>query len=701
MKKFLAYIKSSRSDIVLFAIFLLLLNLVAYRAFVRFDLTSPRSYSLSKASVQTVRTLEEPLSVKVFFSANLPAPYNSVEQYVRDLLTEYKGKANRNFSYEFFDMTKPDNEKIARTYKLNQLQIREVKNNEVGFKQVWMGMVFTYADAVEILDGISSVDGLEYKITTTISNMVATTSTLAGLNGKVTLTLYKTSAMNDLGITDFDKLDTVIRAAYTVVNAKNQNKIDFTVAEPQEADFVPLAQKYGIQAINWDKGEKHGILGLVLEYADTFRVLPVRLVSARDFFGRTVNYVSGLDGLEETLTESLKSLVSKSVEIGYITGHGEWSINDDENGAGQLTSLIGDRYTFKMLNLITDDITPNLTSVVINGSKRTFRDDELYKIDQYLLRGGNIILFLDPVDEVIPEGEARYYQQPSYNPIDTGLAKILDKYGIVFGKNYVLDENCAQQQSQFGTRPAYFVPILETHNFNQKNAISKNLGQSFFMQVSSIDVEGAKNTSGEKVTVLAHSSPKSWLMENNISTNVTFMNPPADRSTMKAENLAVLVEGTFASAFDAKPVVDSATEAEANGDYAITDHLTKSVQGGKILAVGTSKLTRADLLSNDRNPTAPIVQLFVRNVIDYMNGEEELCTMRTKGLSLDVLKDHSARAANIAKYLNEYGLVVLVLIIGLLVWQHRTARRRRIRLVYNPNDSREVTKETADKDGTK
>ena len=80
MKKLLDYLKSPRSDIVLFAVFLLLLNMVAYRAFFRVDLTAPRSYSLSKASIQTVRTLEEPLSVKVFFSKNLPAPYNSVEQ---------------------------------------------------------------------------------------------------------------------------------------------------------------------------------------------------------------------------------------------------------------------------------------------------------------------------------------------------------------------------------------------------------------------------------------------------------------------------------------------------------------------------------------------------------------------------------------------------------------------------------------------
>ncbi|MBQ7159824.1 MAG: Gldg family protein [Treponema sp.] len=679
MKNFIKYIKSSRSDIVLFAIFLLLLNLVAYRAFVRFDLTAPRSYSLSKASIQTVRTLEEPLSVKVFFTSNLPAPYNSVDQYVRDLMTEYKGKANRNFSCEFFDMSKPENETIARTYKLNQIQIREVKNNEVGFKQVWMGMVFTYADTVETLDGITSPEGLEYKITAKINNMISTTSTLAGLNGKVKLTLYKTDAMKDLGIQGFKEMEGAVKKAYTLVNAKNQDKIELEVLDPNFEEAPPLVQKYGLQAISWDKGEKHGVLGLVLEYDNTFRLLPVRL--ERTFFGQ--NVISGLDTLEDTLTESLKSLVSKTVEIGYITGHGEWNINDDDNGSGKFNDLVKDRYSFKLLNLQTDEITPNLTSVVINGPKRAFTDAELYKIDQYLLKGGNLLLFLDPVDEVLPQGEMAYYQQPSYNPIDTGLAKILDKYGIKMGKNYVLDERCYVQTNQmYGKMPVYFVPELQKQNLNQKHVISKNLGYVYFMQASTIDVDDAKAKDSEKVTVLAKSSPNSWLMSGSFHTNPSVLRVPTDKSTLKSENLAVLVEGKFQSAFDAKP-----EDKQEDNTLSVSDHLKESVQSGKIFAVGSSKLTRPQLIANEEQPVA----MFVRNAVDYLNGEEDLCAMRTKGLALNTLNVKSMGLANAAKYFNIYGLVVIVAIIGLIMWQRRNIRRRIIRMTYNPNDSREIS----------
>ena len=76
------------------------------KAFFRCDLTEQKVFSLSKASKELVHNLQEPLSVNVFFSSDLPAPYNSVEQYLRDILIEYKNAGNKNFTYKFYDMNK-------------------------------------------------------------------------------------------------------------------------------------------------------------------------------------------------------------------------------------------------------------------------------------------------------------------------------------------------------------------------------------------------------------------------------------------------------------------------------------------------------------------------------------------------------------------------------------------------------------------
>ena len=688
MKTFIDYLKSPKSDVLLFILVLILANLVGHRAFIRADLTAPQSYSLSEASKQVVQTLEEPLSVKVFFSDNLPAPYNQVSQYIRDLLLEYKAKANRNFSYEFFNMKDNANERIAASYGLNRVQIQQVKNNEVGFTQAWMGMAFDYQDSKEVLDNLTTCDGLEYKITTTISKMISTSSTLAGLKGEVTLTLYASSALAKFNIAGFDQLSDTVRDAYKAVNAKNQNKISFQTIDPASGDVQNLVQTYGIQGLNWTDpatGAGTGALGLVLTHGDSFRLVPLRM--ARTLFGG--NAIVGMDSLEESLEESLKSLVSKTQEIGYITGHGVKALDDEQEGAMRLKALVSDRYSFKEIDLREDDIPAGLASLVVAGPIGTFDDRELYKIDQFLLRGGNLILFLDAFEQHNPEGQMAYYQQPTFTPVSSGLEKILEANGVSLGKNWVLDKNCYVQQSQYapdGKMPIYFAPMLHKSLLSQKSPVTRNLGYVIFLQNSAIDISGALKESGIKTTVLAKSSPSSWLMEKNISANPSFISEPSGEAaaSMKSENLAVLLEGSFKSAFEGNPDAQEAGQDQV----LINEHLPKSVQPGKIFVTGSSALTTGQLI--DESGSQPVA-LFVRNVIDYMNGEEDLCTMRTKGLSLNALKTRSASSATIAKYFNQFGLVLLVILVGFVVWQLRGLKRRNIRMRYDPDDSREIS----------
>ena len=700
MKKFINYLKSPKSDFFLFVLLLILANLVVSRSYFRIDLTAPKSYSLSKGSEQVVKTLEEPLSVKVFFSDNLNAPYSSVYQYIKDILVEYKSAANDNFSYEFVDLKKPENEKLARTYGLNQIQIQELKNNEVGMKRVWMGIVLLYADRIETLDALTSTDGLEYRITTTISNMVSTTSALSGLSGDVKLTLYASKKLADFKIIGFNEMEEEIRKAFNEVNKKNKNRITFASIDPNPAEIPELVEKYGIQSLNWNDpnlGQGTGAVGLVLEYGEKASLFPVKM--AHDFFGR--NMITGLDDLTAQIEESLKSIVSKSQEIGYITGHGELELNE-QSQYGQpsqsvFANLLSDRYTLKEIKLSEEEIPQKYASVIINGPKSSFTDEELYKIDQYVLKGGNLLVFLDPFEEQ----QANPYSQPTYTPINTGLEKNLEKFGVSVGKKYVYDLNCfSQSDRQYGKMQFYIAPMMQKNTLDQKSPITKNLGYVIFFQNAPIDISAAKDNSNAKVTVLAKSSKESWTVESNISPDPRFISVPSDKSTMASENLAVLVEGKFSSAFAGKPAEKqkSDKENEKKSDSAANaissnEHLSKSVQNSKIIVIGSSILggARIPLFSDaqllDAEGKQP-VSMFVRNAVDYLNGEEDLCTMRTKGLSLNTLTVKSAAASTFAKYFNEIGLVVIVAVCGLLVLLKIKAKKRAIRERYNPNDSR-------------
>ncbi|MDO9109110.1 MAG: Gldg family protein, partial [Desulfatirhabdiaceae bacterium] len=72
-----------------YATLVILMNIAGMTLFGRIDLTGNQIYSLSKASREAVKSLSEPLTLHVFFTRNLPAPHNSTERYLHDLLAEY------------------------------------------------------------------------------------------------------------------------------------------------------------------------------------------------------------------------------------------------------------------------------------------------------------------------------------------------------------------------------------------------------------------------------------------------------------------------------------------------------------------------------------------------------------------------------------------------------------------------------------
>lgn len=686
MKKIIQWLKSPKSDTALFLIALLLLNLVSTKLFFRFDLTKQQTFTLSNASKEVIKNLDQPLSVKAFFTDDLPAPQNEVYQYLEDLLGEYKSNGNRNFSYHFFDMKKEENQNLAKNYGLNQVQVQKVGTSEVAFKTAWMSLVITYGDSIKVLDAVSSTSGLEYKITTTISKMISTADTLALLpkDEKLVLTLYNAKKLSSFGISGFNQLEKTVKDAYEKVNKKNLESIVYISTEPNVEEIKSLVNQYGIQDITFEneKGEEdETALGLVLSYKNKFRLIPLSL--RQGIFDSWT--ITGLNNLEETISKSVQSLVSKAQTVGYITGHEEHSLNG--NGANQdpfdssvLNILLSDIYTVQQINLSSSDITPDINCIIINGPKTEYTDDELYKIDQFLMKGGNVIFFAAPLEEI----ENGYQQLPTYAEPITGLEKLLSSYGIVPGKDYVFDNNCYKNTQQGQQTELKWAPIVE--NLDKVNPITKHLGYLIFLQSGSINVENTESNPDIKVTYLAKSSSQSWTKSENIVLYPPYIMPPKNDDEYSAQNLAVLLEGNFNSAF-AEDAAQKNTIENQNANITSNATLKKSVQSGKIAYISSEMVTTPQLM--DENGSSPM-SLFIHNLVDYMNGIPDYCAMRSKGEAIDIMTVKNAKAATFAKLFNQYGLTLLVILIGFIVWRMRQMRRRIIRNRYNPNDSRDL-----------
>ena len=82
---------------------LVVLNIWTSRMFGRIDLTENKVYTLSDVTKEIIRELEEPLTIKAYFTKDLPAPYNNISRYVEDQLAEMKAYGKGKFRFEFLD----------------------------------------------------------------------------------------------------------------------------------------------------------------------------------------------------------------------------------------------------------------------------------------------------------------------------------------------------------------------------------------------------------------------------------------------------------------------------------------------------------------------------------------------------------------------------------------------------------------------
>ncbi|MDO9262987.1 MAG: GldG family protein, partial [Desulfosalsimonadaceae bacterium] len=243
---------------VIYAVVAVLVNLAASTLFFRIDLTENKLYSLSDASRAAVAKLSEPLTINVFFTENLPAPHNSTQRYLRDMLEEYAIFSNKYFNYRFYDVSPQEeggvsdktqeNQKLAENYGIQPVEIRMFEKDEVKFKKAYMGMVMIQGDIIERIPAITSTDGLEYKLTTAIEKLNKKISTLASLPEKIHVKLFMSSSVDAIGpligIKDLPALPETIRQTVEKLNAVNYGQLAFERIDPDtDADIDDLIKQ--------------------------------------------------------------------------------------------------------------------------------------------------------------------------------------------------------------------------------------------------------------------------------------------------------------------------------------------------------------------------------------------------------------------------------------------------------------------------
>ena len=713
---------------ILYVFVIVLINIVSITLFFRIDMTKDKIYSLSQASKDVVATLSEPLSIKVFFSKDLPAPHNNTERYLRDLLEEYSAQGGTYFNYTFYNVTPEDgtltqkadaNRDMARDYGIQPVQIRIMEDDEVKFKNAYMGLVMIHGDLIEKIGAITSTDGLEYQLTTSIQKLNNKISALLRLDEKLNVNMYLSSSLNTIapliGLDQLPLLGKAVSDTINKLNDKNHGILQFKHLDiSDKASLDKVGEKHDLMALSWPAvTEKniaagHGAAGLVVEFKDKSKTLPLISVVELPIIGTTYQMVD-LQVLEEELNGIIEKLIGINKDIGFLSGHGTHSLMPDRmammqgrpgGGMQVFNGLVSSRYSIKPIDLKTDTIPEGLNCLVIPRPTEAFSDYELFLIDQALMKGTNLAFISDSFKEMMPP-QPGMGMPPRYEPIDTGLEKLLNHYGVSIKKAYVLDKESfthqAPQNMGGGEQNIYFAPLLKEKTINTTPAFMDNIKGLVAMQISPVELI-EENIDKDKITAtrLFSSSDESWLMENTINLNPMFISPPSAKEDFNAYDLAYLLEGTFTSFFKGKPIPQKQAETPEKGDEtepAADENQTAALKGvaasnpflesskpAKLFVLPCSQMLQDNMLDPQGRTTNAT---FLLNVIDHLNGDDKIATLRSKQQTLNPIAQTSPSFRLVIKGFNIIALPILVVLFGLGVLAKRTARKKKIANRFN------------------
>jgi ABC-2 type transport system permease protein len=728
----------------IYLIIVVLVNVAGITLFYRLDLTANQMYSISEASKKVVSTLSEPLTVKVFFTKNLPAPHNNTERYLHDLLEEYALYSGKYFNYSFYDVSaeegelsekSQENQKMANNYGIHPVQIQAIEKDEVKFQRAYMGMVIIHGDLIERIPTITTTDGLEYKLTTAMQKLNNKISALLRLRDKIQIKLYLSSSLYQLapyiGIKNLPQIPAELQKIVQELNQKNYDKLEFQYLDPStDADLAAAVQRYNIMNIKWPAladgkvPPGTGAIGLVMEFEGRVQVLRLLEVIQIPILG-TQYKLKGAEEIQELINNNVESLIDIHQELGFVADHGTLDFmgtapynqpgRRSQDPVANFRTLISQNYTLKPIRLKTEPIPDNLKSILIARPTEPFSDYELFQIDQFLMQGKNLILILDRFTEIQPSNQQAANiggQQPMHVPLETGLEKLLTTYGVRIKKSYVMDENCFRQEMPAqlggGERPIYFAPIIQSRFINKDLDFMKSIKGMIAISISPLELDTERLAANcLKARQLVASSDKSWEMSGRITLNPMFIQPPPSKEEMHSKPLAYILEGEFPSYFvdrpipikepdkneagdkgDAAPAPQSSSNSgSGTGPQSETD-ISKIVTNGQFIAKGKPGkvflMASADMLKDnliDANGRGPNAT-YILNVIDYLNDREDIAIMRGKEQRFNPLNETKAGTKTFVKTLNIIGLPALVVFFGIGVWFRRHTRKKNIRLMF-------------------
>lgn len=264
-------------------------------------------------------------------------------------------------------------------------------------------------------------------------------------------------------------------------------------------------------------------------------------------------------------------------------------------------------------------------------------DITLYAIDQYLMRGGKALIFVDPHPEVNPPPPPQQ-GQPYSPPANHSLGKLFQAYGVDVPLTEVVGDRIAAQRvaAMSGGRRVTtdYLPWLSLTPISVKrdDVVTAEIQRLNMTSVGHIVLpEGSKL----KLEPLVFSSEQSQLLP------IDKIRPSPDPVTLltdfKSDNksypMVGRLTGAINSAFPDGPPADTDNRLATGPDPELVKEHRKDSNGPvNLMLVADADLLADQIWMQNGVPAAQNNDLFV-NLMDNLRGSAGLIALRGKGLS--------------------------------------------------------------------
>lgn len=358
-----------------------------------------------------------------------------------------------------------------------------------------------------------------------------------------------------------------------------------------------------------------------------------------------------VENLEYLFAEALYRLMQKhKPAVGWVQGQGELK----GAAVADIQQSLQNEYNFSDVSLTKqsenqllkqdkDSIVPACQVLIVAKPTRKFNEQEKFALDQYLMYGGKILWFIDPVLASMDSIRTSRSEETVAVDRGLGLQELLFRYGIRLNKDLIMDLNATTipvktgemgSQAQIKMLPWYYFPLITPQS---GNPIVRNLNSIQMQFVSSMDTVAVK---GIRKTILLKSSPYTGLEDipGIVSLAILRDNPNTEFFRGPGRAVAVLLEGHFPSDY---------TNRVVNSMLQPGFPFLKKSKSTTMIVVSDGDVVRNQLQIPGKKPLPLGYDQFngttygnkqlVLNALSYLTEGPELLSLRSRELKLRML----------------------------------------------------------------